>query len=471
MRDHIGGGFHRYSVDAEWRVPHFEKMLYDQAQLALAYLEAAQVSGDRFYLDVAEDTLSYVTREMTDEAGGFYSAEDADSVPPEEAAQANGDHPRKSEGAFYLWRADEIDRRLGADADVFKLRFGIEPAGNAPSDPQQEFTGKNLLYAARTLDHVAQQTGKTLSDVAEALGRARLELFRARLDRPRPHRDDKVLTAWNGLMLAAFARAARLISALRGQEAGSGYQRTAETSAAFLRHRMWDETRQILLRRYRDGDAAIEGYAEDYAYLIFGLIELFQATADPQWLEWAIVLQRRQDALFWDDQDGGWFSTTGRDASVLLRMKDDYDGAEPTASSVSVLNLLTLTHLVEGADPEWNHRLERTLRLFGQRLEQMGRGVPMMSAALSTALAGVRQVVILGDPRAREPLERVVGGHYSPFSIVLGLDAEQQSRLSTRLPFIAAMRAPLSGAAAYACRDFTCLSPVTEPEALKGLLE
>src|SRR5439155_17120836 len=194
MRDHIGGGFHRYSVDGNWRVPHFEKMLYDQAQLVLAYVEAAQVSGDRFYADVAADTVSYVLREMTDRDGGFHSAEDADSVPPEEA-DAPGAH--KKEGAFYLWRADEIDAVLAAeDAGIVKLRFGIEPDGNAPFDPQQEFTGKNLLYVARSIDEIAKQTGKSNDQVVDVLNRARLKMFETRLARPRPHRDDKILTAW-----------------------------------------------------------------------------------------------------------------------------------------------------------------------------------------------------------------------------------------------------------------------------------
>ncbi len=217
MRDHVGGGFHRYSVDAAWRVPHFEKMLYDQAQLVLAYLEAAQASGDLLHLDVAEDALRYVMREMTDKAGGFLSAEDADSVPPE---QAGDPRAHKSEGAFYLWRAADIDALLGDEAVVVKGRFGIEPGGNAPVDPQQEFVGKNLLYVARSLDALSTETGIPSSDLSEILSRARLRMFRERLNRPRPHLDDKVLTAWNGLMIAAFGRAARVVRGRRGRRGG-----------------------------------------------------------------------------------------------------------------------------------------------------------------------------------------------------------------------------------------------------------
>jgi len=468
MRDHVGGGFHRYSVDAAWRVPHFEKMLYDQAQLVLAFVEAAQVAGDPFYAEVAEDTVLYVLREMTDAAGGFHSAEDADSVPPEEAGAPS---PHKKEGAFYLWRADELDALLGDDSTMVKLRFGVRSDGNAPQDPQQEFTGKNLLYVARSVEDIAAQTGNAPADIVEALNRARVRMFEARLGRPRPHRDDKVLTAWNGLMIGACARLARVLSGrdARARTAAEPYLEAARRAAGFIRERMWNAASRTLLRRYRDDHAEIEAYAEDYAYLIFGLIELFQADGEPMWLEWALALQRRQDELFWDEAAGGWFSTTGQDPSVLVRMKEDYDGAEPTASAVSVMNLLLLSHLVE--EPQWTERIERTLRLFGRRLEQVGRAVPMMAAALSTYVAGVQQIVIVegsgGHDAIGDDLARAVASTYQPFAIVLRVAPGRQRALAGSLPFIAAME-PVDGhAAVYVCRNFTCRQPATSVEALQ----
>jgi uncharacterized protein YyaL (SSP411 family) len=470
MRDHVGGGFHRYSVDGAWRVPHFEKMLYDQAQLVIALIEATQVSGDPFYAEVAEDTLLYVMREMTDEGGGFYSAEDADSVPPEDAVQIAGEPteraPHKKEGAFYLWRAAELDALLGDDASIVKLRFGVEADGNAPHDPQQEFTGKNLFYVARSIDDIAKQTNRSPDEVVDVLHGARLKMFKERLGRPRPQRDDKVLAAWNGLMIAAFARMARALRGLGadGRTAGAPYLNAARRAASFVRERMWSAQTGLLRRRYRDGHAEIDGYAEDYAYMIHGLLELFQADPEPMWLEWAIALQRRQDELFWDEQGGGWFSTTGQDPSVLLRMKEDYDGAEPTASSVAVLNLLTLSHLV--ADSAWDDRIERTLRLFATRLEQMGRGVPFMAAALSTYLAGMQQIVIV-EGEGGDALDRAVSMHYLPFAIQLRVTSQAQGALSGSLPFLASMQ-PLAGiTSAYVCRDFTCRQPVTTVDALE----
>jgi uncharacterized protein YyaL (SSP411 family) len=468
MRDHVGGGFHRYSVDAEWRVPHFEKMLYDQAQLTLAYLEAAQVSGDRFHAEVARDTLAYVSREMSDPAGGFYSAEDADSVPPE-AAGTPAAH--KSEGAFYLWTASEL-RALGGDGDIVAARFGVEEGGNAPFDPQGEFTGKNLFYVARSVDDVASRTGQTPEAVVAALDRARLRLFELRLSRPRPHLDDKVLTAWNGLMIAAFARAGRVlrIEPFGNADLARQLLDRAEQAARFLKTTMWDATSRTLYRRYRDGETAIAGYAEDYAGAVFGAIELFQASGDPEWYSWARELQDRQDALFWDAQGGGWFGTTGADKSVLIRQKEEYDGAEPAASSIAALNLLAFEHL--SGDAAIRTRLESTLRAFGPRLDRHGRVVPMMAAAFSAWHAGMSQIVIAGDRRGSEAgaLLDVLARHYLPFAVVLPLDPRDADTLAASLPALAVMGPRDGRATAFVCRDFACREPVTTPEELAAQL-
>ena len=449
MRDHVGGGFHRYSVDGNWRVPHFEKMLYDQAQLVLAYLEAAQASGDPFFAEVAADTLDYVQRDLTDEAGGFYSAEDADSIPPEQAADPS---PHKMEGAFYIWRDEEIGEVLGDDANVFRIRYGILPDGNAPFDPQNEFVHKNLLYTARGIDEVMSATAKSSAEVEAALARGRTKLQERRATRPRPHLDDKVLTAWNGLMIGAFARAARTGAARR--------------AALFVWKHLWNPETRTLLRRYRRGDAAVEGYAEDYAYLIFGLLELFQADADPRWLEWALMLQHRQDELFADPVEGGWFSTTGRDESVLLRLKEDYDGAEPSATSVSVLNLLTLSHLT--SDAGFEQSIERGLGMFASRIEQGARTVPMMMAALSAYRAGLSQVVVVGDPAAPATgaLRAAVSRRYLPFAVTIPLVPEHAAALTRLLPWTDAMARRLETPAAYVCRNFTCLTPAISVDEL-----
>ncbi|MEW5984163.1 MAG: thioredoxin domain-containing protein [Acidobacteriota bacterium] len=461
MRDHIGGGFHRYSVDAEWRVPHFEKMLYDQAQLVLAYLEASQVTGERSYRDVAEDTIRYVLRDMTGPDGGFYSAEDADSVPPEDALTPGAP---KSEGAFYAWTSDEIAALVGDDADLVRRRFGIEPGGNAPFDPHGEFGSKNLLYVARSVPSLAEQFGLDARVVAERLVQARRVMFDARSSRPRPHLDDKVLAAWNGLMIAALARASRVCWSVE-------YLHAARRAAGFLRSRLWKRESRVLSRRYRAGDVAIDGYADDYAYVIWGALELFTADGDPGWLEWAIDLQRRQDELFWDADAGGWFSTTGTDRSVLVRLKDDYDGAEPAASSIGVMNLQMLAHLT--GDRAWHERIESTLGAFADRMTRMGRSVPMMLAALCAHHAGQQQIVLIGPRGDAElgGLASVAAARYTPFAVHLIVEpGAHQAALAALVPALAGLSMRDGVPTAYVCRDFACLGPVTTPEDLRAAI-
>jgi len=469
MRDHVGGGFHRYSVDAGWCIPHFEKMLYDQAQLTLAYLEVGQLTGDGQWLRVAEETLSYVARDLTGAGGAFLSAEDADSQVPDKTDDAK---EVKAEGAFYLWSYKEIESLLETDAAVVIKRYGIEVEGNAPQDPMGEFRGKNQLRITRSLDEVSALTGQTLEEVRAGLVRSQRSLFDARVSRERPHLDDKVLTAWNGLMIAAFSRAAHVFEC--GVTVGVTDERQAITAlgraqcaARFIKDTLWDEGEEALYRRYRDGKASISGYSEDYAFLIWGLLELFQVDGDPDWLEWALRLQSRQDELFWDLKHGGWFSTTGSDPSVLLRMKEDYDGAEPSAGSVSAMNLLTFLHLT--GDGNIRQKLERALARFGPRLGRAARVVPLLTAALSAYYARTSQVVVLGERMGSDTvaLRRRVASHYLPFSVRINVSpGAHQRALGELLPFISSMRMVDGKATAYVCSNFACQEPVTDPEAL-----
>ena len=475
MRDHIGGGFHRYSVDGDWRVPHFEKMLYDQAQIVLACLEAAQANDDPFFAQIADDTLQYVRRDMTDARGGFYSAEDADSLPhdakPSSPQAVQPEVVHKVEGAFYVWTADDILKHLGDDAPAFVGRYGVLPNGNAPFDPQHEFVNKNLLYTALSLADIAKALKKTPIEVAESLLQSRKILFDTRELRPRPLLDDKVLTAWNGLMIAAFARASRVLggAALGVENAAvttAAHLDSATAAAAFIRDVMWNAGARRLLRRYRGGDAAIEAYAEDYACLIFGVLELFQASGEPEWLTWARELQARQDELFWDEANGGWFSTTGADPSVLVRMKEDYDGAEPSPTSVSAMNLLTLAHLT--GETSYTDRGAQAIASFGGRLAEMGRAVPLMAAALSSSIAGSEQLLIVGRRGSVDTTAMWTAANrkYRPFAVTVVVDPSQQQALAVHMPWIAEMKMIDNKATVYVCRGFTCDAPSTDPAGL-----
>jgi len=473
MRDHVGGGFHRYSVDGAWRVPHFEKMLYDQAQLVLALLEAWQVSGDAFFAQVAEDTLRYVARDLTSPDGAFYSAEDADSRPAA-AAEAADAPPR--EGAFYVWTRDEIVRVLGPDAPVWERRFGVQPGGNAPFDPQGEFGTANLFYTARTIADVAADTGLAAAAVGEALARARSRLFEVRARRPRPLRDEKVLTAWNGVMIAACARAARVLGvpgALGEGQAPTGARHlaAAQRGAAFVRTHLWDEGRGRLWRRVAAGRAGVDGFAEDYACLAWGLLELFQADGDPAWLGWARRLHAALDAGFAAPGDRGWYATSGEDPSVLLRQLEGHDGAEPAATSVAVMNLLTLARLT--GDGRARAKAEGVLAAWGDQLRRQPRAAPFMLAAAASAQLDPVEVAIVAsaDPAASAPLRHAVDRRFLPAVVVVPVSVSRRAAMVTELPWLGPLLDAYGAPAAYVCRRFVCERPTSDPGQLAALLD
>ncbi|HEX8899125.1 MAG TPA: thioredoxin domain-containing protein [Chthoniobacterales bacterium] len=459
MHDHLGGGFHRYSVDAYWHVPHFEKMLYDQAQLVVAYLEAFQISRDPLFESVALDTLDYVGRDMTAKDGGFFSAEDADSVLPDKPT-------KKAEGAFYVWDKKELDAALGATAEIFNFHYAVKEEGNVPSggDPHGEFTGKNILIELGSVAATAKHFGKDEAELRELLASARKTLSAIRAKRPRPHLDDKIITAWNGLMISAFARAAQILN-------DAGYLDAATRAAKFLRAELYDESRKVLFRNYREGRSAVEGFADDYAFLIQALLDLYEASFDIAWLRWAIELQETQDRLFFDEERGGYFSGSGNDPSILLRLKEDNDSAEPAASSISALNLLRLAQIRN--DQRFYERAEKTIDAFAPQIGHFASAMPQMLVALDLSLSQPRQIVIAGnrDSDDTRALVAEVHRHFVPNKVLLLADDDEgQKFLEEKLEALRAMR-PIDGkAAVYVCENFTCKAPVTDPKVLGELL-
>jgi len=459
MHDHLGGGFHRYSVDRYWHVPHFEKMLYDQAQLAIAYLDAFQITQDRQYADVARDILDYVTRDVTSKEGGFFSAEDADSL-------FEHGKPEHGEGAFYSWTEKQVDDMLGDDSAVFKFHYGVQPHGNAPegSDPQDEFRGKNILIERHTHPETAKHFKKSEEEVRQLLARAREKLLSIRNKRPRPHLDDKIIAAWNGLMISAYARAAQVLDEPR-------YLEAATRAAKFLRANLYDEKSKMLFRNYREGRSQIEGFADDYAFVIQGLIDLYEASSDIGWLKFAIELQETQDRLFFDEKNGGYFSTSGKDASVVLRMKDDNDSAEPAASSIAALNLLRLGQLRNDNDLEG--RARKTIDAFAPTVSHFASAMPQLLLALDFSLNKPRQIVIAGkiDNEQTKALLEEVHRHFLPNKILILADGgDGQKFFGENNEAIRAM-SPVDGIpAAYVCENFTCKAPVTGSKELGDLL-
>ena len=466
MHDHIGGGFHRYSVDRYWHVPHFEKMLYDQAQLAVAYLDAFQITQDRQYESVARDILDYVARDMTSKEGGFFSAEDADS--PVVAGIGDPGHGGTAEGAFYVWTNKEIDSALGDAAEIFNFHYGVQSHGNAPegSDPQDEFRAKNILIQRRTVAETTQHFRKPEDAVRDLLRQSREKLFAIRNKRPRPHLDDKILAAWNGLMISAYARGAQVLDEPH-------YLEIAARAANFIRKQLWDASSKILYRNYREGRSDIEGFADDYAFVIQGLLDLYEASFDIEWLKLAVELQETQDRLFFDEKQGGYFSTSGKDKSVVLRMKDDNDSAEPAASSVAALNLLRLSQFRDDPAAAGAERARKTIDAFAATLSHFPSAMPQMLVAIDYSLSKPRQIVIAGkkDSPETKAILREVHRHFLPDTTLLLADgAEGQKYFGDKNEAIRAMSMVDGKPAAYVCENFTCKAPVTDPKALSELL-
>jgi hypothetical protein len=475
IHDHVGGGFHRYAVDEAWFVPHFEKMLYDQAQIAVNAIDAHALTGRETFAWVARDLLEYVRRDLTSPRGGFYAAEDADSLPPHASVPAGSTpgaaepaKPHAVEGAFYVWTQPEFAAVLGTEAAWVGAHFGVEPAGNVPPalDPHGELRGQNVLRQRRSLMDSARGLGVDPEQAADRL-KAALEKLRAvRSSRPRPLRDEKIITAWNGLMIGALARASTSTAPCLA-EGRAIYLEAASRAAEFLQAELFDADRGVLHRCWLDGRSAVEGFAEDYAQLIAGLLDLYEAGFDHRWLQWAEQLQRTMDRLFWDEAAGGYFNSADGDAAIILRLKDDYDGAEPAPNSTAAINLYRLAWML--GDDGWSQRGRRTLQAFQARWSQQPQALPHMLTAFEYALHPPRTVVLAGgrDDPALAALAEKVRAHSSARWVLLHADgAAGQAWLAHRLPHLRDVGPVLGRAAAFVCEQHRCRPPVTNPEEL-----
>ena len=463
IHDHVGGGFHRYSVDADWFVPHFEKMLYDQAQIALNALEAWQATHDERHAALARDICDYVLQDLAHPSGGFCAAEDADSA----IAAGQATH---AEGAFYVWRSGELRTLLGADCDLFAAHFGVQENGNVPAerDPSGEFTGQNILAQTQSPAGTAARFGLTPAQTDKRLAQSLAQLRTIRNRRPRPHRDDKVLTAWNGLMLSALARAAVMpATALADRQAA--YRIAAEQTAELIERELFDPVRGVLFRSWCEGRGAHEGFAEDYACLIQGLLDLYEATFAGRWLRWAAQLQAKMDELFLDPAHGGYFNSAASAADEILRLKEDYDGAEPAPGSVAATNLLRLAGLL-GRD-DWRTQALATIEALRPQWTGTPQALPQMLCAVDFALAAPQQVVLAGDPATADfrALAAVLHERPTPPRVVLAATGgETQRWLATHAPWLAAIK-PIDGrAVAYLCENYLCRLPATTPEELRS---
>lgn len=457
MYDHIGGGFHRYSVDRYWRVPHFEKMLYDQAQLSVNYIEAFLITGDNYFGGIAKDVLSYVGRVLTSPEGGFYSAEDAES------ALSFDDPVEKEEGAFYTWTKKEIDELLGENVDVFNFYFGVNEYGNAPqgSDPHSVFVEKNILYIAHTVSEASNEFEMPTDLVNRIIEEGKEKLFEVRDRRPKSHLDDKILTSWNGLMITAFAKASQAFGDKR-------YRERAKASADFIIAELYKPELHTLLHRWRDGNAAIEGTLEDYAFFVQGLIDLYETCFEEKYLEAARDLTQTMIKDFYDEEAGGFFDTSGKDKSILVRTKEDYDSAEPTGNSIAILNLVRLSMLLDFQ--EWSDKAYSSVLAFSGKIDQMPYAMPQMLVALENVLFKPKQIIIAGkkfDETSYRMLKEV-NSRFIPSRILINIDPDESHKSITFASKIVINELKTT---AYVCENFACRLPVNTVEGLIELLK
>jgi uncharacterized protein len=453
IHDQLGGGFSRYAVDAEWLVPHFEKMLYDNAQLAQLYLDAFLISGDARHAEIVRDVLDYVLRDMTHPGGGFFSAEDADS--------------EGHEGKFYCWTKDELSRLLSPEEfNVAAKHFGITAEGNfVDHSHPQPLAGQNVLSIVNPIrgsEREFAQTSKINEPThvggydEELLASAKQKMLAARAKRIRPHLDDKILASWNGLVLGAFARAGIVL-------AEEKYLAAAAKNLQFIREKLWDEKSKTLFHRWRDGERDHVQLLEAYAFLLSGLIDLYEATLEPKHLDFAIELAETMLAKFYDAENGGFWQSAADSKDLILRVKDDYDGAEPSGNSVATLSLLKLGAIT--GRKIFTDAAEKTLRLFAHRLQNFPQAMPFMLCALDFQLQEPRRVVIVGNNGAAEfqNLLRAAHSVYQPDKIISG-NVGAVEAFSKTLPV-------KNGAVVYLCAGNSCQPPTAEVAKVKELLK
>jgi uncharacterized protein YyaL (SSP411 family) len=440
MYDQLGGGFHRYSVDDHWLVPHFEKMLYDNALLSRLYLEAYQLTGKPLYRRIVEEILDYVKREMTSPEGGFYSTQDADS--------------EGEEGKFFVWTPDQVKHILGEkEGSLFCLYYDVTPRGN--------FEGKNILNVPRSLEDIAQGTQIHPDELNAILAKGRERLFQEREKRIKPHRDEKVLASWNGLMLVSFVRAASVLDR-------HDYLEIATKNAQFVMTHLSSKDR--LLRTYKDGKSKLNGYLEDYSNYVEGLIELYEVRGEKSWLDRAATLNEVMLEQFWDETGSGFY-LTGKDHEPLIaRVKDFYDNATPAGSSVAVFNLLKLAILT--ANESYRSKAQANLELMSASLSRYPGGFGYLLEAADFNLGPVREIAVIGrreDSQTQRLLKRIYQ-QYLPNKVVSLLDPDDKSPHS-HLPLLEGKTLVHGKPAVYVCQNYACKAPVTSELELERALQ
>jgi len=443
--DHVGFGFHRYSTDSRWLLPHFEKMLYDQAMIATAYLEAFQITREPLFAKTAEEIFAYVLRDMTAPQGAFYSAEDADS--------------EGEEGKFYVWTTEEFQRVLeGEDSERWESILRLSPEGNFTDEATRKKTGANIVHLTASIKKWAQKAGVPEAEFETEWARIRHRLYRVREQRIHPLKDDKILTDWNGLMIAALALGARILNKPE-------YETAARKAADFVLQKMRDAQGR-LYHRFRDGELAVEAHAADYAFLIHGLLSLYQTTFDLKFAELARELQQEMTTNFWDDENGGFFSTPAGNVELPVRPKELYDGAIPSANSVALFNLLFLSRLT--GNPQWEDRAQAQIRAFAGTVKSQPTAFTYFLCALDFALRPGEEIVITGESQAENTREMLaaLNLNFTPNKVAIVKTAQNAKQLNKFAGYTDGLEVVKDMAMAHICRNGSCTGSTTDTQTM-----
>jgi uncharacterized protein YyaL (SSP411 family) len=446
--DQLGFGFHRYSVDQKWLVPHFEKMLYDQAMISAAYTEAFQVTGDEKYKNIAFEIFEYILRDMKSEEGGFYSAEDADS--------------EGVEGKFYVWTKKELFDILGEEDGKFASKvFGVTEEGNFQEEATGQKTRMNILHLENSIDDMAETFDVSVEDLEMKLEKIRKKLFEHREKRIHPHKDDKILTDWNGLMIAALTKGAQVF----GEEK---YLKAAMDAADFIANKMHDNNR--LMHRFREGESAIDGHLDDYAFMIHGLLELFEVSFNVNYLKFALSLNETLFDHFWDGKNGGFYFTPDDGEEVLVRKKEIHDSAIPSGNSIMFLNLLKIAQLTE--NEEFKNKALLLEKAFSQTIQQIPTGFTGFLCALDFRIGPSYEIVIAGnkgDPKT-ETLNDAIQINFIPNKTLVLHSDDEASELVKIIPALELKKMENDKTTAYVCSEGACKSPTSDLDTLMKLL-
>ena len=455
IHDHLAGGFHRYSVDQFWHIPHYEKMLYDQAQLTVVLLDAYQISKDEIYSNAAKGILKYVGNSLTHPEGGIFSAEDADSKDFE---------GKSKEGAYYVWRYSEIQQLLGEeDSKLFCSYFNIKPDGNAPPeiDPHGELAGTNTFIIREDIESLSIEFSLSVSECKEKIEKSKKILLEERNKRSKPHLDDKIITCWNGLMLSAFSKAYIVLK-------DKSYLESAIKLANFIKDNLMKD--DILLRSYKDGPSSIAGFTSDYSYLIRGLLDVYEASSNIDWIKFASKLQDKQDELFWDNDKGGYWNTTNEE-KILFQTKEVYDGAEPSENSVSLQNIRRLSHLTQ--EDNLKERGDHLIKSFHQYLNTVPQICPEMVTNIWDKYYSLpsKEFIINGDIQSKSVQEfiDIIQRDFDPFKHIIYLNERNREYFINKHPYLKDF--DIDKDAVFICENQTCKLPIFTNEDLEKAIQ